>query len=137
MNRSKRILDMLEQKGRNKAVDTKGKLADKLSAKIEENETIELGDIMEEAEGDSAVEKLIADNIQFLLDRELGRGATSSVNVSIEDYSENAALGTYDAYFKDNSDYGGNFVADGIQAGESFELNSLSIGSTKLRYFGN
>jgi hypothetical protein len=128
-----------EQRGKNKAVDTKGKMADKLAAKCEEEDTLELNDILERVKSDTAsVEKLIEDNLFYAIERDLGNGTVKHVSSTIQSGGEDTLLGNYEVYFKDGSDFTGNFLADGImddEAGE-YELVSLTFGSDKLMYFG-
>ncbi len=120
--------------------------SDKLEKKIEDEDSLELVDIMEDATGNKAIEKLFEDNIKFLVERDVGKDTVSSVTIQNwemeaagENESTDKALGSYDIYFKDDSTYLGNFIANGFWEikKSSFALNDITIGSTELKYFGS
>jgi hypothetical protein len=115
--------------------------ADKLSLHIESDEYLEMVDIGEDAE-EADISGLLESNIAFLVKRELGGGTKPSVVVhdweliEKDDSSTDTILGTYSVSFSDESQYGGNFVADGISQKDGFALEGLYVGSRKLKYFG-
>lgn len=120
-------------------------LADKFSDRIDDDEYLELVDIMEDASGNPAVEKLLEDNLAYLFRREIGPHLVDSVSVdewellrADEDphRTTDTILGTYVVYFQDGSDYSGNFVADGVMVDkDTFSLNAVYPGGPDLKYF--
>lgn len=126
--------------------------ADRLADSIEADETLEMGDINEEATGEIETTRLLADNIAFLIEREIGARSVH-VNAGFEvpepdgAKTVDALVGTYEAIFRDGSEYYGNFVAGGLwrrwnafgtksSGGGSFSLIDLTIGDENLKYFG-
>jgi hypothetical protein len=115
--------------------------ADELSLRIESDEYLELVDINEDAE-EADIPGLLESNITFLIERKLG--ARSKPSVVVHDWeliakdnsSTDTILGTYSVSFGDESQYDGNFVADGISQERGFVLESLYAGSRKLKYYG-
>lgn len=116
--------------------------AQKMSARIEADEYLELFDIDEEAD-DKYIPGLLENNIVFLVKREMGAGSDPAAEIGgweilqkDESRSTDTILGTYAVGFGDDSSYKGNFMADGISTERGFILNSINIGSPKLKYFG-
>jgi len=117
-------------------------LAEKFSAKIEDDEYLELMDIDEEAHDDD-IPGLLESNIVFLIEREMTAWSKPSIVVhdwellgKDESRTTDTILGTYSVSFGDDSQYDGNFVADGMSTERGFILNQINVGSNKLSYFG-
>lgn len=123
--------------------------ADRLEEKLEAEEYLELMDINEDVDiaedhsRVSALEDLIAVNIEFLVK---GEGFdVIGTRFKLEEFSEaipdqtatDTVLGSWSASFKDGSSFVGNGIADGILLDDGvFNLTSISIGSRQLGYFG-
>ena len=122
--------------------------ANRLDYKLDDEDYLELMDINEDVDiaedhsRASALEDLIAANIEFLLKRE-GFNATGS-RFTIENFKEagpqdatDTVMGSWIGFFADGSEFVGNCIADGMldQSG-IFTLNSIYVGNRRLSYFG-
>lgn len=120
--------------------------ADKLAKKIKAEDTLELVDILEDGENtDSAMSEMVADNVKYVVERELGKDVVKTVTVDIEDknlagdnpnISTDMYFASFAVSFKDGSVYNGRVFADGIINGDRFDLHSITVGGDELRYFG-
>ncbi len=116
--------------------------AEKLETLILNREYLELYDILETKRMDQ-VKNLLKSNIKYLINKHLGKGSVEDVQVEIEDVVQageqqttDTILGQYLVYFKDGSEYDGNFIADGTIYKNKFQLVAIFIGSKELRFFG-